>query len=463
MGASLSIAITQGTQDIVNNRTYVTVTAKVAATGSTYNAYNSGSEAPTGSLSGTFSGSWTKGFAKGATTTLYTKSAWVSHDSQGKCTVSFKASYNTKVSPGTISASASKALTTIPRVSDISLDKTSVLADNAAEVVATVVKKASGFTDTVVVKLGGYSQTITSGTPFTIPKDWNNAISGTSAVATVTVTTKSDGTTIGSKSVNLTVNVPTSIVPTISSIATSEAVSAVTSAFGNRFVKTLSQINVVVNATGAYGSTIKSYQTTLDGVTYVASSFTSNALNTAGTLKITTKVTDSRGRTKTLTKNVTVVDYTPPTITSMSYITCNADGTENSSGTCTKVIIAGEVSSVDSQNTKALSLKYKAQTASSYTVRALTLSAWTFEVSTIVSGTDPTVTYEFVAELTDKISPTTKAIATAITAMSFLAGGKGVTVLGEAEKEGFWVQKIRYDITEAEFTELLNLLGGGSS
>ena len=180
-------------------------------------------------------------------------------------------------------------------------------------------------------------------------------------------------------------------------------------------------------------------------------------------MKITTKVTDSRGRTKTLTKNVTVVDYTPPTITSMSYITCNADGTENSSGTCTKVIIAGEVSSVDSQNTKALSLKYKAQTASSYTVRTLTISAWTFEVSTIVSGTDPTVTYEFVAELTDKISPTTKAIATAITAMSFLAGGKGVTVLGEAESEGFWVQKIRYDITEAEYNELLNLLGGNNA
>lgn len=113
MGASLGISISQGTQDKANNRTYVSVSVYVTATGSTWNGYDSQC---TGSLWGTFSGSWAKGFAKSSTTYLYSTGGWVSHDSNGYCTVWFGASYNTKVSPGTISASNSKSLTQLPTI-----------------------------------------------------------------------------------------------------------------------------------------------------------------------------------------------------------------------------------------------------------------------------------------------------------------------------------------------------------
>ena len=113
MGATLSIGITQGTQDKANNRTYVTATVYVTASGSTHNGYDSQC---TGSIWGTLSGSWAKGFAQNTTTTLYSVGGWVNHDSQGKCTVSFSASYKTNVSAGTITASASKTLTQIPTI-----------------------------------------------------------------------------------------------------------------------------------------------------------------------------------------------------------------------------------------------------------------------------------------------------------------------------------------------------------
>lgn len=113
MGATLKIEITQGEQDKLNLKTYITVKVKVTATGSTYNGYDSQCD---GSLSGTFTGSWSKGFGQNKTTTLYTKSGWVQHDKQGKCTVSFSAIYDTGVSPGTIRASASKTLTQLPTI-----------------------------------------------------------------------------------------------------------------------------------------------------------------------------------------------------------------------------------------------------------------------------------------------------------------------------------------------------------
>ena len=328
--------------------------------------------------------------------------------------------------------------------------------------IATATKKSSSFTDTITVSLGSYSKAVTSGTAFTIPKTWINAISGTSATATVTVTTKSGSTTIGSKSVNLTVTVPDSVVPTVSSISASEAITAVTTAFGNRFVRSLSQLNVKVNAAGVYGSTIKSYAVTLDGVKYQSEEFQSNALNTAGSVDIVATVTDSRGRTRTLTKTITVVDYSAPAITNMTYYPCDANGNRNPNGTNTKVIINGLVASVAGQNSRSLILKYKAIDAATYTALTLTTSSWSFEASTIVSGTDPTSTWEFIATLTDKISSIENRIVTGAPVISRLAGGKGVRLFGEAQNEGFWVGNIDYTITDAEYQELMNLLGGGS-
>ena len=343
---------------------------------------------------------------------------------------------------GDKSGSNSFALTTIPRVSDLSVNKTSVPADGTTEVIATATKKSSSFTDTIIVKLGDYSQTVTSGTAFTIPDTWINAISGTSAVATVTVTTKSGSTTIGTKSVNLTVTVPDSVVPVINDVSITEAVAAVTTAFGSRFVQNLSQLNVSIDASGVYSSTIKSYSTTIDGVTYIQQAFTSNIIKTSGTITATAKVTDSRGRTASTTVSINIIEYTLPTITAMSYIHCDADGTQNANGTSTKVTISGKVYPVANQNTKALKLKYRAMSDETYTERAITISDWTFTVNVIINNTDPTITYEYIAELTDKINestPETYRITTGIVVLSRKAGGSGITLFGEAEEDGFVV------------------------
>lgn len=437
MALSAWINLSCSSQSISGNYSNVYVEFRAKTTN---NTHNDNSKSGYINVNGSRYTSFTHKLPKASTTTLWSGTITVYHNSNGAGSVSVSGGYEANVGGySTITASNSLTLPTIPRVSDLSVNKSSVPADGSTTVTATATKKSSSFTDTITVSLGSYSKTITSGTAFTIPKEWINAISGTSATATVTVTTKSGSTTIGSKSVNLTVIVPSNVVPTVSSISASEAITAVTTAFGNRFVRSLSQLNVKVNAAGVYGSTIKSYAVTLDGVKYQSAEFQSNALNTAGSVDIVATVTDSRGRTGTLTKTITVVDYSAPAITNMTYYPCDASGNRDSNGTNTTVIINGLVASVAGQNSRSLILKYKAMDAATYTVLTLTTSSWSFEVSTIVSGTDPTSTWEFIATLADKIGSTENRIVTGVPVISRHAGGDGVTLFGEAEGAGFKV------------------------
>lgn len=456
MAARLSLVISESGVNIANNTSVVTVKLYYYGNGVSWSNYqNSG----TITIDGT-SYSFSNTFSKSTSAQLLaTKSKTVTHNSNGAKTVSVSARFVTTVSIGTLTTSASKVLTTIPRVSDLKLDKTSVPADEATTVTATATKKSSSFTDTITVKLGSYSQTVTSGKAFTIPASWINAISGTSATATVTVTTKSGSTTIGSKSVNLTITVPSTVVPSISSVTVAEAVTAVQTAFGSGvYVSSLSKLNVSVSAAGIYGSTISSVKTTFDGITYTGTSFQTAAISKAGTLTMSITVTDSRGRTKTTTKNITVYGYSSPVITNISCV---------SSGTSTIVTVDGVVSPVTvgstNKNTKTLTIGYKKSTATAYgstvTVTIPTAS-WTFSVSKTFAIDSRTETYDFEAKLKDKLSTATEHGTTGRPVISRLAGGKGVTLFKEAEEEGFWVGNIDYTITDEEYDELLALLGG---
>lgn len=442
------LTVTQGEQSIVKNETEVSYKLVMYSGDYNFSGYTIGYQVYINEKRVAYhtnSGNQTS-LGKNSSKKVCSGTTTVAHNSDGtkNISVSFKI-FMDKVSylpASDLTKSGTMPLDTIPRVSSLSLNKTTVPADDLTTVIATATKKSSGFTDTLTVTLGNYSKTITSGTAFTIPVEWMNAISGTSATATVKVTTKSGSTTIGSKTANLKVTVPDSVVPVINDLNISEAVAAVTNAFGERFVQNLSQLNVSVDASGVYGSTVKSYSVTLDGVNYIQQAFTSNVIKTAGKLDIKVKITDSRGRTAEDTFEMVVIEYVEPTITSMAYIHYDSDDTQNGSGDCTKVTISGKVYSVEELNTKALKLKYKTTTDESYTERVVTLSDWDFSVDVIINNTDPSMTYEYIAELTDKInvgSPAAYRVITGLVVLSRMAGGKGVTLFEEATQEGFVV------------------------
>lgn len=407
----------------------------------------------------------------GSTKTIASGSFKVTHSATGTLSLAVAAGFTSGVGLGSASLSGTFTGVTIPRATTPTLSASSVALGSAVTI--TMSRASSSFDHTVSYAIGDASGTIGSdlGTSvtWTPPLSLANQLpSATSGKVTITCKTYNGSTLIGTKTVQLTVTIPSSVKPSISSVAVSEAVTAVTSAFGNRYVKTLSQLNVNITAAGSYGSTISSYKTELDGVVYISKTFTSNALNTAGTVPVKVTVTDSRGRTATTTKNITVVDYTAPTITSMTYYPCNSAGTQTSNGTYTKVTITGVIASVANQNSRSLTLKYKKATATTYTTKTLTVSAYSFTVSTIISGTDPTVTYEYVATLSDKISSTTHTISTGVPVLSFYKGGKGARFFGEANKTGLEISgrtitssltvgAVDMTLTTAEYDELLEI------
>lgn len=468
MALSLSISTSQGTQSVANNTTQLTVNVNISWTYGSYDHYGSSKYVTINGKTYYFSSvKINPNRTTSGSQTLYSTTVTIPHNSDGTKTVSIYASVTTATSSGTVTASRSVTLTTIPRATTPSLSASSVALGSVVTI--STPRASSAFTHSLHYRIGSGSwvaiaTNVGTSHSWTVPKSIANSFpSATSGSLTIRCITYDDGDQVGdAKTVTLTVTIPNTaeFKPSVGTVSVSEAVQAVTTAFGSRYVQGLSQLNVDIEASGAYGSTIRSYSTSVDGVTYNSNAFTSNVINASGTLSVTVTVSDSRGRTASKTVNISVVEYKPPAITGMSYQQCDADGTANPTGTSTKISITGQVSSVSSQNSRTLTLKWKKSTDSAYQTRTLTTSDWDFTVSTIVNNTTPDETYEFVAVLEDKINTVENAVTTGIIAMSFLAGGKGVRLFGEAEDTGFWVDKIDYTITEEEYDELLSLVGG---
>ena len=445
--ATLFLTVTEQSYSIPNNTSYLKCVLEIRKDiSSSTTSYNNGGANITMTANGTSLYSATsfdiRSMAKGARKTLATKYITINHNSDGSKSINVAANFASGVSLGTASISKTYACRTIPRATTPTLSASSV--NVGSSVTINTPRASSSFTHRLFYKIGSGSWvSIATGVgtsySWTVPKSIANSFpNNSSGVIVIAADTYNGSTKIGSKQVNLTVNVPTTaeFMPAVSSLTVSESVSKVTAAFGSRYVQGLSQLNVKATATGSYNSTIKSYSTSVDGVKYSSAAFTSNVINGVGTIPVTVTITDSRNRTATKTINVSVIAYSSPTITAMSYQQCNADGTANNEGTSTKVVISGKVASVDSQNSITLILKWKKSTETTYQTRVLSTSGWEFAVETIINDTAIDETYEFVAVLTDKIKTVEKEVTTGTVALSFLAGGNGVAIGKEAEKAG---------------------------
>ncbi len=402
MGISIRMYLSELSYSVSGNSSVVRGLVQYKTTGS---GHNNNSRSGTISVCGQSSG-FSTSFSNNNSSwkNLAYRDFTVGHYSDGSYTAWGSASYSSGISSGTVYATASNiALTKIPRVSTLSVNKTTVEAGQS--ITATGTKAYSGFTDTIVLTFGGHTQTLTSGTAFTIPESWCDAIpNATSGTATITLTTKNGSSTIGSTSKNITITVPSTVVPSVSSVVVSEGNSVVTNAFGNRFVQNLSTLKTVVTAAGKYDSTIKTYSTSYNSKTYTTSSFTTSTVTTSGSTTMSTTVTDSRGRIATSTKSITIIPYQSPNIIGVSYIQCNADGTPNVNGTYLKLTVGGSVSSVENQNTETLTVGYKLSSTSTYPTVDVPISDWDFNVSTILPNIDALQKYDIQITLTDKIS-----------------------------------------------------------
>lgn len=437
-GYRIQIAWTVDSQSVANNTSTVTAKVQLVSTGSSYTINSTASKSGSLTINGTkYSFSFSAALSGNQTKTLYTKTVTVSHASDGTKTCSFACSVGINVTLsgtyyGTIPASGSGTFDTIARASSISSVTSSVAVNGTNAVTVEISRKASSFTHTVVFKFGSYSKTTTgvgTSTSYAIPVSWMNAMpNATSGTATVTVTTYSGSTKIGSAvSETFKLTVPSTVVPSISAVALSEAVSELAAQFGG-YVQNKSKLAVSVTAAGAYSSTIKTYKTTIDGVNYSAASFTSGVLKNSGSRTITVKVTDSRGRSASVTRTITVIAYAAPKIAAFTAYRVNADGVEDYNGTNVKCLYSWAMSGVNDKNDNSYLFQYKATGADEW-VNIASGNEYSFNGSrTFDDVFSADSSYQFMLSITDSFSTVSAVteIPTAFTLLDFNASGRGL-------------------------------------
>ena len=228
-----------------------------------------------------------------------------------------------------LSCSGTVTLKTIPRASSI----TSITGDTIGETVTIRLSRASSsFTHRLYYTFGDTKNRLLSSsvaTSYSFKPSMNDCAylpNSTSGTATIRADTYNGSTKIGSASKNFTLKVPSSVVPTLSGVSVTRVDGDVPEDWGV-YVKGKSSAKVQINsAAGAYGSTIKAYAISGGGYSGTTNPFTTGALNTAGEVAFTGKITDSRGRTASGSASITVEDYAPPVLTSVEAHRCNASG-----------------------------------------------------------------------------------------------------------------------------------------
>ena len=380
MAISISISITQNSQNVANNTSNVTVAVKASWT---YGSFNRNQKSGWLKIDGTqysFTSSFNENESTSGSQTLFTKTVNVSHGSDGSKTLSCSASYTSGVSSGTVTASASKTLTTIPRKSTLSASNGTL---GTAQTL-TVTRQSSSFTHTITYKCGSASGTVCTKSSDT-SISWTPPLSlaqqnttGTSVSVTFTITTYNGSTSVGSNTKTITCSIPSSVKPSVS-VAVSDPM-GYKDTYG-AYVQGLSKLNIVATASGSQGSTIKSYKTEADGKTYTAATVETGVIAGTGTLTIKVTVTDSRGRTATASTTVSVLAYDPPKISALSVYRCDSSGNASSSGAYLAVKFSATITSLNSKNTAAYTLQYKKSSETSYTTKTLSDFAGKYSVS----------------------------------------------------------------------------------
>lgn len=386
---------------------------------------------------------------------LGTVSRTVNHASDGSKSLAISAVFQIRATLsgtyyGTITASANITLDSIPRASSVSAANMTM---GSAGTIS-ISRASSAFTHTLTYSFGNTSGTIATKTTATsvswtpalsLASQIPNAISGT---CTITCTTYNGNTNIGSKTCTLTLSVPASAKPTISSLTASRIDGEVPSTWGI-YVQTKSKVKLTINgAAGSYGSTIKSYSITGGGYSGSASTLTTGSLNNSGTITFKATVTDSRGRVSAeASVSITVTAYSPPYFNSSLSQRCLSNGTLDDDGTYIHALVSFGYSTCGGKNTLKTSVQYKQVSAEQWADAGVTFAsntAFTYGRGQISTETSYDVRYT----LEDAFSTISvqEIVSTAAVVMDFKNGGKGVAIGKVSERDNTFEVAENWDV-----------------
>lgn len=443
-GRYLTFAWTETMQSVANNITTISWTLKGAGGDSTW--YYARNIKVTIAGVTVYSYPESQGKIQLKNGTLVASGSWTfTHNDDG--TKNFTASAEAGIYTYAVNCTGSSTFTldTIARASQPSLitwpENTQDVGDFGSTISIHMNRKSSDFTHTVRYEFGELSGTIatgvTTGTTWTIPLSLMNQIpNSTYGSGRVYVDTYKGSTLVGTKYSGFTATVPLSAVPTCSISCTDTT--GVKDIYNNP-VQGLSKISAAIQQIKtAYGSPIKSYSITIQGVKYATSTATTGVLTKSGTSNVTATITDSRGRSSTTNTSMTVLPYAKPTVTKLAVHRCDEDGNEDENGNNIKATFIAAVSSMDGKNSASYVLKYKKSSDASYTEIPLTTLNGNYEPTNYdyVFEADGNSSYDVALTAKDRHGSETRntSASTAFTLMNFHASGSGMAFGKVAEK-----------------------------
>lgn len=449
MGVSQNLTVTQKSRDFAGNFSKVRIRWTSTQSGSSWNGYNRTAYyyvSVNGGAEKKYLVKYT--LPQNTTNTILDTTIVVPHREDGTASVKVRTWMDTDISAGIIQKSQAVTLTSIPRATVPTFSAAST--EIGSNVTINLNRAADSFTHTLTYAFGKASGTIGAdiGTSvvWSIPSDLAaqipNAVSGTCAI---TCRTYNGSTLIGTKTANLTLKVPSSVVPVINSVSIIEGAEQLKNHF-TVFVQNNSTLSVSVNAVGSAGSSITKVETKIQDVIYNGTSFVSALITTAGEIAVNTTVTDSRGRTAKSSSTVSVAEYDFPTIYSMSVKRIDTAGNETEDGERISVRIHYSTSNIDNQNgehenPRTYKLQYRRSDETEFTIfesgeaSLIHSQSHAYKSAPVISSDN---SYVIRLEVADFFKTTVcdVELPTAFTLMDFNSSGKGVAFGKVSEKDG---------------------------
>lgn len=429
MVTGFSIGITQNSRNAENNTSNVTVFLTITWNGGSYNA--TGNAAGTLTVDGTaydFTATFNTAQKTSGSEVIYSKTLDIPHSADGSKSLSCSASFATGTAVGTVTASATKTLTAIPRESTIGATDANI----GATSVISVNRKNGAYTHSIAYRFGSLEGFLADGggthsdeevrltavsLSFPIPESFYEQIpNARSGVCTLTVKTYSGSTRIGSdKTCTFTVTAAeANCRPEVSGtvVDINEDTLALTGD-ENKLVCGMSTACCTISAQAKNGAALAGK--TIGGIQV---SEDERMISGVETGSILFAATDSRGYTNTYEKTVEMVEYV--------MLTCNlaASRTDPTSGNGTLTVKGNFFDGSFGAEDNELTLSYQIDGGEFTQIEALH-DGNQYMASVSISGLDYQKACSVTVKAADKLMTVTKTVTV----------GKGIPVFDWGEND----------------------------
>lgn len=343
---------------------------------------------------------------------VWTRTRTITHNSNGTASVNISAEGSTNVNPDTYSFGESVTLPTIPRQTEInSVSMSNQLRPSTSNSLSVSLdRKHSNYThrfeilngSTVLQSAPGGLITSANVLSSTVDKMIDLMKTVKTRNFTFRVVTLSGNTVIGSKTKNFSVTLDNSYTsPTISSFSTA-IIGTGRDKTINKYVQNISRVRTQFNADYGRGATRQSMSVRVDGRAVSGSVLSSgvyrsdsDVLSKSGTITITVTATNSRGQSTSDTRDITVHEYSPPSIQEFTLVRSETNPTN--------IIVSRRYyrTSLDGDNIPTTGVIER---------QAFGSSTWTevndsnlLTLSTTLTGNSETTSYTFRTTITDKM------------------------------------------------------------